>query len=107
MDLVSKTKVINERSEEDIEITIQPNLVKFIPRIPLTYDNGNHDYKPLEVMLAKRGNSNEYLCITNIEGFDYEAGFEYILVVKKTIEPNPYSVKYQLIEMKSKKQVAN
>lgn len=63
---------------------------------------------PMEVLVIKEGNATEWTFFyTNIEGFTYEPGYEYVLEVKKeaVAEPVPAdasSIKYTLIKEISK-----
>ncbi|CEN44708.1 hypothetical protein [Capnocytophaga canis] len=41
--------------------------------------------------------------VEEIKNFEFEVGYSYILKVNKVIKASPYSVSYELIEMKSKK----
>jgi hypothetical protein len=42
------------------------------------------------------------MALKNIEGFDFEEGYEYILNVKKMTQAEPYSIRYILLNIKSK-----
>ena len=57
-------------------------------------------YKALKV---KNTDSNNWMALTEIEGFNYDTGYEYELIVKKIIQAEPYAVRYVLIETVSKK----
>lgn len=63
---------------------------------------------PMEVMLVKEGDASEWLYFySNIEGFDYEPGYEYVLEVKKENIEGPLpadasSIKYTLVKEISK-----
>lgn len=65
---------------------------------------------PMEVLVVKEGTNPEWsFFYTNIEGFTYEPGYEYVLEVKKepVAEPVPAdasSVKYILVKEVSKTQ---
>lgn len=102
--LVSTKKVITEQSDEIFEVTIGPRLVKYIPNYPIKYDDSGASIQ-LNVMLAFQADKKESLVLENIDGFEYEEGYEYVLDVKRTTYPEPYSVKYELVELKSKKDV--
>ena len=39
---------------------------------------------------------------TNIEGFDFESDYEYILSVKKITQADPYLLRYVLLDIKNK-----
>ena len=40
--------------------------------------------------------------LKEIEGFEFESGYEYILNVKKITHANPYSLRFVLIDIKDK-----
>lgn len=101
---ISKKKVITEQSEDVFEITIKPSLVKYVSTYPTNYDDNGAAIQE-NVMLAYKSDKREYFAISNIDGFEYEEGYEYVLEVKRTTYPEPYSVKYELVELKSKKEV--
>ena len=44
------------------------------------------------------------MALTEIEGFNFEEGYEYVLNVKKVTLAEPYSVKYILLNILSKKE---
>lgn len=63
---------------------------------------------PMDVFLVKEGDATEWMFFySDIEGFDYESGYEYVLEVKKerVEEPIPAdasSIKYILVKEISK-----
>lgn len=63
---------------------------------------------PMEVLQVKEGDSENWsLFYSNIEGFDYEPGYEYVLDVKKENRTDPVpadasSIKYTLVKEISK-----
>lgn len=63
---------------------------------------------PMEVLLVKEGDAVDWsFFYSNIEGFDYQPGYEYILEVKKENKEHPTpadvsSVKYTLVKEVSK-----
>ena len=62
---------------------------------------------PMKCMLVKEGDAQNWtLFYSNIDGFDYEEGYEYVLKVKKLNVENPpadrSSIKYTLIKVVSK-----
>ena len=56
-------------------------------------------------MLAFNTETSEPVIITEIDGLDYEEGKEYLLEVKKITEPDPFSVRYELVEIKDIKEL--
>ncbi len=64
---------------------------------------------PMEVLQVKEGNSENWsLFYSDIEGFNYEPGYEYVLDVKKENRTDPVpadasSIKYTLVKEISKK----
>lgn len=65
---------------------------------------------PMEVLLVKEGDATEWsFFYSNIEGFNHEKGYEYVLDVKKENVENPTpadasSIKYTLVKEVSKTQ---
>lgn len=64
---------------------------------------------PMEVFLVKEGEETEWSYFySNIDGFDYESGYEYVLEVKKEKIDDPpmdsSSIKYTLVKEVSKTQ---
>ena len=65
---------------------------------------------PMEVLLVKEGDATEWsFFYSNIEGFNYEPGYEYVLDVKKEALENPTpadasSIKYTMVKEVSKVQ---
>lgn len=91
-----KKKVITEDSEEEMVVFVSSELVKYAPKFSTKdEDEGPEVYDALHV---KDTNSNNWLVLKEIEGFDYEHGFEYTLRVKKIIQATPYWVRYVLLE---------
>ena len=94
IETLSQEKIITENSEQNIEIEVAPEKIGFIPR------SGNEIEQALFV--RKKG-EDKMQPLLNIEGFDYEEGYKYRLSVKKVIQADPYSVRYILLEILSKK----
>jgi hypothetical protein len=108
LQILSKEKVITENTEKNIEVTVSDKTVKFVPRIPTEYEqveteNGENYEIPKvydAMYLSENGADYTYpLIVTEIEGFDYEEGYEHILTLKKKIQAEPYAVEYSLIEI--------
>lgn len=113
LELLSKEKVITQNKEENIEVTVLPKTVKFVPRFPTQYEQveteNGESYEVPKVYdamhLIENGTDNfSPLIIIEIQGFNYEEGYEYILSIKKTIQTDPYSVKYSLVDILSKEE---
>lgn len=98
---LSKTKIITADSTKNITLSVAAETVKFTPRFPneLESDGSPRIYDALKVNEA---NTNNWMALKAIEGFDFEAGFEYSLNVKKVTKAEPYSVKYVLVDILSK-----
>lgn len=102
--LISKEKVITEPTQNIIEITVKPELVEYFQIFPNNYDE-NGIPKQIDAMLAFNTETSEPVIITEIDGFDYEQGKEYLLEVRKITEPDPFSVRYELVEIKDIKEL--
>lgn len=100
-EIVSKTKTITQTTEEEVELYVAPQTVKFMPKFPTEY-NEDESPKIYNALKTKEENSNEWIILTDIEGFDFEEGFEYQLNVKKITQADPYSLKYALLDIVSK-----
>lgn len=100
--LLSKKKVITKDSEEDLILFVASAPVKFMPRYPAEYQDNGYPrvYNALKVKI--RGADN-WMALIKIDGFNYEAGYEYELKVRKITHADPYSVEYQLLDVLSKK----
>ena len=55
-----------------------------------------------DAMLAKDMNSGEWMVLIDIEGFDFEAGYEYVVNVKDATIAEPYSKGYSLLKLVAK-----
>lgn len=101
---LSKTKVITENSEENIHLFVSSETVKFTPNYPPEYEDigGIQCPKVYDALYAKEEGSNLWMALTGIEGFNFEAGYEYVLDVKKITQAEPYSVRYILLDVLSK-----
>ncbi|MDR1201397.1 MAG: DUF4377 domain-containing protein [Tannerellaceae bacterium] len=97
---LTKKKVITKDSEEEVKLFISPETVKFSPRFPTEYEDGY--IKIYNALLAKVTDANRWLVLTEIEGFDFENGYEYTLTAKKITQADPYSVKYILLNVSDK-----
>jgi hypothetical protein len=98
-----KKKIIVENSEEEIELLVYSETVQYVPCFPNEYDEyGN--IKIYDALLVKETNSPHYwtAVLKEIEGFDFESGYEYILNVKRMTQANPYLLRYILLDTKDK-----
>ena len=103
IELLSKEKVITSDSEENLKLFVSSGTVKFTPKYPVEYEDDNTP-KIYDALKVKIINTDNWMVLTDIEGFDYETGYEYELSVKKVIQADPYSVKYVLLDILSKKE---
>jgi hypothetical protein len=99
--LLSKTKVVTANSEENIQLLVSPETVKFTLKFP---DELETDGRPkiYDALRVNEANTNNWMALTAIEGFDFEAGYKYSLNVKKVVKADPYAVKYVLLNILSK-----
>ena len=97
IELLSKEKVITNDREEDVNLFVSSETVKFTPKYPSEYDD-NMIPRIYNALKVKNNDSDTWMALTEIEGFDYETGYEYELSVKKVTHAEPYSVKYVLLE---------
>jgi uncharacterized protein YaiE (UPF0345 family) len=105
IELLTKEKVITNDSEEDIKLFISPETVKFMPQYPTIYlDEENMVPRIYDALRVKDLDSDNWMVLVEIEGFDYEAGYEYEISVKKVTQATPYLVKYIHLETISKKE---
>lgn len=103
IELLSKDKVITNDSEENLNLFVASETVKFTPKYPSEYeDEDNMTPKIYDALKVKNTDSDNWMALTEIEGFNYEDGYDYELKVKKETRAEPYSVKYVLIETISK-----
>jgi hypothetical protein len=100
---LKKKKVITQDSEEEVELLISPETVKFTPAHPNEYEDGY--IKLYDALLAKVTNANKWLVLIEIEGFDFEKGYEYTLTAQKKTQADPYSVRYVLLNISNKREV--
>lgn len=104
IELLSRKKVITEDSEKDIELFVSSETVKFTPKYPGEYVDveGGQTPKIYNALHVKENVTNNWMALIEIEGFDYEEGYEYMLNVKKITQAEPYSVRYALVDILSK-----
>lgn len=103
MEQLSKKKVITENSEKDIRLYVLPQKVEYSPWIvKRNVENGmSQRYDALHVKNKRTG---EWMALIDIEGFDFEAGFEYVINVRETTIADPYFKKYTLLDVISKEE---
>jgi len=97
---LSKKKKITENSEESIVLFVSSEMVKYGTQFPIEYED--EIPKIYDALLVKETNSNWWSVIREIEGFDYEIGYEYSINIKKITQAEPYLVRYVLLEIKDK-----
>jgi hypothetical protein len=105
IELLSREKVITENSEEDIELFVSAQTVRFMPRFPIEFEENASTPKIYDALLAKKAGTDDWLVIIEIEGFDFQEGFEYVLNVTKVIQAEPYSLKYRLLNILTKNEI--
>lgn len=98
--LLSKKKVITENSEKNIQLYVLPQKVEYTPRFFKDDIAGVPQRK--SAMLAKNMSNEEWIALFGIEGFDFEAGYEYVVNVKELTIAEPYSKSYSLVDVVSK-----
>ena len=103
---LEKKKVIVENNEENIELLVVSETVKYVPNYPVEYEDGIPVvYDALFCSDTKTSigmNGAIWYVLKEIEGFEFENGYEYILNVKKITHANPYSLRFVLIDIKDK-----
>ena len=96
----TKNKVITENREEEIELYVSSELVKYCPMFPIEYENGIP--QRYDALCCKDTKNNRIYVLKEIEEFNYESGYEYTLSVKKMIQAQPYLERYVLLDTKDK-----
>lgn len=97
-----KEKVIIEDSEENFELFVSSETVKFTPKYPSEYEGTDSSPKIYDALLTKKPDTDNWMTIIEIEGFDFEEGYEYLIYIKKITQAEPYLVRYLLLDIKSK-----
>lgn len=99
--LLSKKKVINENSENEIQLYVLPQRAEYRPRI---FKGGvlGREIQRYDALLTKNVNSGEWFALIDITGFDFEAGYEYVINVKEITIAEPYAKSYSLLNVVSK-----
>lgn len=102
IELLSKKKLITENGNRNMYLVISPELIKFTPSYPNEYESDGSVRVYNAFVALNFVNKNERMCLRNIEGFDFEEGYQYLLNVEKITQAQPYSVKYVLQGVESK-----
>ncbi|MCM4172777.1 DUF4377 domain-containing protein [Arenibacter sp. TNZ] len=102
IELLSKEKIITEDSEEIIDLFVSSKSVKFTPKFPSEFEENESSPKIYTALHSKKTDSDNWMVLTEIEGFVFEEGYEYVLSVNKITKAEPFSVKYILLNIKSK-----
>lgn len=102
LEQLSKEKTITEDSEENCELFISSKTVKFTPKYPGEYEGTGSTPKIYDALHARKSGTDNWMAIIEIEGFDFEEGYEYLLNVKKITQADPYLIRYKLLDIKSK-----
>jgi hypothetical protein len=105
IELLTKKKVITEDSEKKMVLFVSSQTVKFTPQYPCEYENLAESEVPkiYDALHVKENGTDNWMALTNIEGFDYLKGYEYLLNVKKITQATPYSIRYILLDIISTK----
>ena len=101
MDQLSKKKVITENSEKDIQLYVLPQKVEYSPWI-VKKDIANGTSQKYDALHVKNEKTGDWMALIEIEGFDFEEGYEYVINVSEMTQANPYSKKYTLLDIVSK-----
>lgn len=92
LETLSKEKVLDRDIESEITIEVAPVKINFMPI----------GKEPQSTYLTKATTEHTPRPITSIEGFDFEKGYTYRLLVKKIIQATPYKERYILSKIISK-----
>lgn len=90
-------RVLTEDSEEELTLSIKPDLVKFVPRF--SEPKAMEEETIYEALNGINKENEKMVIIKEIDGFDFEEGHEYELRVKRTTTASPYSQAYKLIDI--------
>jgi hypothetical protein len=104
IELLTKKKVITQDSEKNIELFVSSQTVKFTPKYPSEYEKvaGGETPKIYDALHVKENNTDNWMALTKIEGFDYIKGYEYVINAKRITQAAPYLVRYVLLDIVSK-----
>ncbi|MDL5513930.1 DUF4377 domain-containing protein [Arenibacter sp. M-2] len=101
IDLLFKEKVITENSEENMELFVSSETVQFTPKYPGEFE-ADQSPKIYKALHTKKPGSDNWMTLPQIEGFDFEEGYEYVLNIKKITQADPYLIRFVLLDIKSK-----
>jgi len=106
IELLTKKKVITEDSEKNIVVFVSSQTVKFTPKYPGEYEKvaGGEMPKIYDALRVRENGTDNWMALTKIEGFDFTKGYEYVLNAKKITQADPYSVRYVLVDIVSKRE---
>ncbi len=94
---ITTTKVLIEDAEEELTLSVKPDLVEFVPRF--SEPKATEEQTIYEAMNCVNKEDEKTVIIKEIDGFDFEEGYQYELRVKRTTTASPYSQVYKLIEI--------
>src|SRR5690606_6962352 len=92
LETLSKEKIIERDTEEDLIMDVAPVKINFIPR----------GKEPKKAYLVKITTESKPRPILKIKGFHFKKGYHYRLRVKKIIQASPFKEKFTLLEVMSK-----
>lgn len=103
MEQLSKKKEVTENSEKDIQLYVLPQKVAYSPWIvkKAIADGTSQRYDALHARNEKTG---EWVALLEVEGFDFENGYEYVINVRETTQADPYEKRYTLLNVVSKEE---
>lgn len=104
-ELISKKKVITKDRKETMRVIVAPEAIPFAPfysEEKRKFDSTTNIY---DALMVRKLRSDSFFFVTEIEGFNFEPGFEYLLRIEKITYAEPYSVKYRLDEIISKTKI--
>ena len=89
---LKKKQIITEDKQSNLQVKITPRLVQFAPHFSRTESDPN----VFDTFMGRETVSNELIVFRDIEGFNFEEGYSYLLDVRKEVTADPYAVKYVL-----------
>lgn len=101
LELLSKKKVITENSEKDVQLYVLPQKVEYNPWVSKE-ELGYGILSNYDALHVKDMNTNNWMALKDIVGFEFEAGFEYVINVREVTQAEPYSKSYSLLDVVSK-----
>lgn len=101
LEQLKKEKAITQDSEQELELIVKHQPVKFSPAYPHQWQNDGSP-KIYDALHCQDTKTNTILILKEIKDFNFETGNEYKLKVKKVTKATPYAVSYELIEIISK-----